>query len=94
MMKLNTYINFGGRCQEALEFYKKCFGGEIVSLQTFGESPSGDMPEQFKQEQFKQLVMHAEFRAEEIYFMATDGDPGGSVTSGDSISLSINFTDT
>ena len=31
-MKVQPYISFGGRCEEALEFYKKSIGaGEITT---------------------------------------------------------------
>ena len=72
MKSVNPYFDFGGRCREALEFYKECFGGEIIELVTYAETPL-EVPEQFKQQ-----IMHAKFRAEDIYFMATDGDPPAS----------------
>lgn len=38
-MRLNTYVNFAGRCAEAFRFYEKHLGGKIEMLMTFGESP-------------------------------------------------------
>ncbi|OHA24406.1 MAG: hypothetical protein A3D50_00110 [Candidatus Taylorbacteria bacterium RIFCSPHIGHO2_02_FULL_44_12] len=38
-MELRTYLRFNdGRCREAMNFYKECFGGELT-FQTAGESP-------------------------------------------------------
>lgn len=87
MKTLHPYIDFSGKCREALEFYKKCLHGEIVTIQTFGEAPVG------AEEKDKQNIMHSEFRAEGIHFMATDGMPDRKATAGDNISLTIQFTD-
>jgi len=86
MKTLNPYINFAGKCREALAFYQDCFGGEILALQTFAEAPE-EVPGASKDN-----VMHAEFKAESIFFMATDG-MGSGVVEGSNISLSLNFTD-
>jgi PhnB protein len=87
MKSLNPYINFSGQCREALEFYKKCFNGKIETISTFEEAPGAT------DEKYKQNIMHSEFRAEGIFFMATDGMPGQNAVSGDCISLTIQLTD-
>ena len=38
-MKLNTYLNYGGNCEQAFRFYEKHLGGKITAMMTFGESP-------------------------------------------------------
>jgi len=38
-MKLNTSLNFDGRCREAFEFYAALLGGEIKAMMTYGELP-------------------------------------------------------
>lgn len=93
MKQIHPYLNFPGTCREALEFYKECFGGEIQSLQTFGEMPGFEESPDEVPEEAKKNIMHAEFKAEGIYFMASDGDPRGSVTMGDNVSLSIQLDD-
>ncbi len=40
-MKLHTYLNYGGNCREAFEFYEKNLGGKIVMMQTHSEAPGG-----------------------------------------------------
>lgn len=87
MKQLNVYLAFPGNCEEALHFYKDCFGGEIVSLQRFGDTPVESTEDQ------KQKVMHAEFRAGDIYLMASDGRPGEPLAAGEMVQLSINLTD-
>ena len=36
--QLNPYLNFNGRCREAMTFYQQCLGGELV-MQKIAESP-------------------------------------------------------
>jgi PhnB protein len=38
-MKLHTYLNFGGNCEEAFRFYEKNLGGTISTLMHYGEQP-------------------------------------------------------
>ena len=38
-MKLYTYLNYGGNCRQAFEFYEQQLGGRITSLATHGEQP-------------------------------------------------------
>lgn len=87
MKSLNPYINFSGKCREALDFYKECFHGEVPTLSTFADAP-GETDEKYKQN-----VMHSEFRAEGVFFMATDGMPGREAAVGDNISLTLDFAD-
>ncbi len=39
MNKLTPYIMFDGNCEEALNFYAKCFQGEITFMGKFKDSP-------------------------------------------------------
>jgi PhnB protein len=40
MAKLHPYLNFNGKCSEAMTFYQECLGGELV-MQKISESPMG-----------------------------------------------------
>lgn len=84
MKNLNVYLTFPGTCKDALAHYKEALGGDIVSLQTFGETPSPNIPEDKKNN-----VMHSEFRSGDIYFMASDSMQGQPLTSGDTVTLAI-----
>ncbi len=57
MKSLNPYVMFSGNCREALTFYKECLDGEIVSMQTFAESPI-PVPDDAKDR-----IFNSEFRA-------------------------------
>jgi hypothetical protein len=35
-MKLNTYLNFDGNCEEALKFYEKALGAKPVMMMCYG----------------------------------------------------------
>ncbi|RPE77212.1 VOC family protein [Vulcaniibacterium tengchongense] len=41
-MKLNAYLNFDGRCEEAFAFYQRCLGGRITDMMRFGDTPARD----------------------------------------------------
>ena len=32
MTSLTPYLLFEGKCQQAMEFYKSCFGGELTAI--------------------------------------------------------------
>src|SRR5687768_3792590 len=38
-MKLYTYLNYGGNCRQAFEFYEQHLGGKITFITTHGEMP-------------------------------------------------------
>lgn len=54
-MKLYTYLNYGGNCREAFEFYARQLGGKITMMTTHGEQPDQSRvpPE------WKHAVLHA-----------------------------------
>ncbi len=41
-MKLNTFLNFGGNCEEAFRFYERHLGGAITMLMRRTELPDPD----------------------------------------------------
>ena len=43
-MRLTTYLNYGGNCEEAFQFYARHLGGQIVMLMHHGEQPPGSGP--------------------------------------------------
>jgi len=38
-VKMNTYVNFAGRCAEAFTHYQKHLGGNVGMMMTHGQSP-------------------------------------------------------
>ncbi len=44
-MQLNTYLNYGGNCEQAFKFYEQNLGGKITMLMRHGEQPGpGQVP--------------------------------------------------
>jgi PhnB protein len=69
---INNYLFFGGRCDEALEFYKTAIGAEVGFIMRFNESPE-PMPPGMLSEGFEKKIMHSEFKVGEMTLMASDG---------------------
>jgi len=71
-MPIEPYLFFNGRCEEAVEFYKKALGAEVVMLMRFKESPeppqAGMLPPGSENK-----IMHASFRVGDTMVMASDG---------------------
>lgn len=94
-MKVEPYLFFEGRCEEALDFYRSALGAEVTMLMRYKENPEptagqgcaadgspgpGPTPE---------MVMHAAFNVGETQLMASDG-MGSGKPSFQGVSLSIN----
>ena len=41
-MRLYTYLNYGGNCRQAFEFYAEHLGGKITMMTKHGEQPEAD----------------------------------------------------
>lgn len=84
MTQINAYLNFNGDTREAMQFYKDCFGGELV-MQKIAESPmAAQMPGEMMNR-----ILHSSLTNGSIILMASDC-MGKSVTAGNHISLCIN----
>jgi PhnB protein len=70
-MRLEPYLCFYGKCEEALEFYKSAIGGSY-EVNRFGESPMGDEVDA----SWKDKVGHSTFTGDGFKFMASDGQQG------------------
>jgi PhnB protein len=70
-MKVNTYLNFGGSCAEALRFYEQHLGGKILMRMTYGEMPE---PKNFPPG-MENSVLHARIVLGDATLMASDGPP-------------------
>ena len=71
-MQVQPYLFFDGRCEEALDFYKKALGAEVTMLVRFKESPEPHQPGMIPPGA-ENKVMHASFRLGEATVMASDG---------------------
>ena len=88
-MKVQAYITFDGRCEEALEFYKKSIGAEVTSLMRWKESQDKDMK---GPPGYEEKIMNAAFRIGETELMADDG-MGDKTTEFKGMTLAIEVAD-
>jgi PhnB protein len=85
---ITPYLTFAGRCEEALEFYKKALGAEVEMLMRFNESPDPTPPGML-QAGFEKKIMHASFRVRGALLMASDGCDDKAKFGGFSLSLAL-----
>jgi PhnB protein len=76
-MQTQVYLFFDGRCQEALDFYKKALGIEVEMLMRFKDNPDKDKNPQACPPGKEEKVMHALFRLGDQRVMASDGYANG-----------------
>jgi len=83
---VEPYLVFDGRTEEALEFYRKALGAEVLMLMRFKDSPDQSMVAPGSENK----VMHASFRIGGSTVMASDGGCAkGKGFEGFSLSLAV-----
>jgi PhnB protein len=90
-MQVTPYLFFDGRCEEAVEFYKKALGAEVGMLMRFKESPEPHPPGMVPPGG-ENKIMHAALRIGESTVMASDGRAQGKPKF-EGFSLSLNAKD-
>ena len=86
---VESYLFFNGRCEEALDFYKKSLGAKVEFLMRYKESPEPPTPGMVPPG-FEDKVMHCSFRIGATGLMASDGCSTEKQTfEGFSLSLSV-----
>jgi PhnB protein len=73
--EVEPYLFFDGRCEEAIEFYRKALGAEVDMLMRFKDSPEPPPPGCAPPDPNK--VMHASLHIGKASVMASDGRCGG-----------------
>jgi len=68
-MHVQPYLNFDGRCGEALEFYKQALGANVDMLMRFKDAPDQSMitPD------YADKVMHAQIQVGNTMLLMSDG---------------------
>jgi PhnB protein len=67
-MKVQSYLYFEGRTEEALKFYEKAIGAKVDMLMRFKEAPEGSCTPGTEDK-----VMHAAFTVGDTQLLASDG---------------------
>jgi PhnB protein len=75
-MKIQPYLFFEGRCEEAIELYRRVLGAEVMMLMRMKDSPEPKNPEMCPPGT-EDKVLHASFRIGETEVMASDGMSSG-----------------
>jgi PhnB protein len=86
IMQVQPYLAFEGRCDEAIEFYKKAIGAKVEMLMRFKEAPDQSMVTPANADK----VMHAALRAGDTQLLMSDGRCTGSANfHGIALALSV-----
>ena len=88
-MFLQPYLFYNGRCEEAIEFYRKALGAEVGMLMRFKESPEPPQPGMLPPGS-ENKIMHGTLRIGDTNVMVSDGYCQGKTDfEGFSLSLSV-----
>jgi PhnB protein len=87
--KIEPYIFYEGRAEEAIEFYKQALGAQVEMIMRYSESPDPPPPEMVKPGS-ENKIMHSSITVDGQRIMISDGGCSGeSKIGGFSISLSV-----
>jgi len=85
MPQVNPYINFNGKCREAMNFYKDCIGGELTLMPVAGSPLEAQCPPTMKDQ-----IAHASLTNNGFVLMATDMTSPAGYKPGNNIAVSVN----
>jgi PhnB protein len=87
---ITPYLNYDGRCEEAIEFYKKAVGAEVDLMMRCKDAPLA--PGQKLSPGSEEKILHVSFRIGDAQLMGSDGyNKGESQFKG--VALSIDAKD-
>src|SRR5262245_65372221 len=89
IMPGTPYLFCDGRCEEAIEFYKKALGAQVGMMMRFKEAPEQPPPGMLPPGS-ENKVMHACLRINGAEVMASDGCAQGGQPRFQGFSLSLN----
>ena len=88
-MQVQPYLFFDGRCEEAVEFYRKALGAEVTMVMRYKDSPEPPAPGMIPPGA-ETKVMHASLRFGDTTVLVSDGHCGGDPSfQGFSLSLTV-----
>jgi len=88
-MLVQPYLNFDGRTEEALEFYRRALGAEVTMLMRFKDMPEPPQPGMVPPGA-ENKVLHASFRIGDSTVLASDSHCTGRTNfQGFSLSLTV-----
>ncbi|MDR7307297.1 VOC family protein [Rhodoferax saidenbachensis] len=72
-MKVEPYVFFNGRCEEAIAFYQQALGAEVTFQMRMNEAPDPPPPGSIPPG-FENKIMHANLRIGDTSLMVSDGN--------------------
>ncbi|WNC15174.1 VOC family protein [Brevibacillus brevis] len=90
-IRLTPYLMMDGTAKEAIEFYEKALGANVLFMQTFGEMPEN--PEFPLPEAARNRVSHATIKIGESDLMFSDTFPGQPVQNGSLVTICLSTDD-
>jgi len=88
-MHVQPYLFFGGRCEEAIDYYKATLGAEVEAVMRFKDAPEQPPPGTLASG-WDGKVMHSAFRIGKTTVMASDGmGPGEASFKGVTLTLTV-----
>jgi len=91
-MQVQPYLFFEGRCEDALDFYRRALGAEIGPITRFRDNPDDPDGRNFPPGA-GEMVMHASFRVGETTILASDGRCSGQAATFGGMSLTLHAAD-
>ncbi len=67
MTKVSTYVFFEGNCEEAMNYYRDCLGGELTLIRVSDTPVKDDFPENLREK-----IMHASLSGGLVDISASD----------------------
>lgn len=89
MIKINPYLIFNGDTEEALNFYKSIFGGELESLQRFKDVPREDQEAGHFDKKEDEKIINVGLTVGENGLMAGDAPNSMPIKMGENFFLSL-----
>lgn len=87
-MQVQPYLNFNGRCEEAISFYKQAVGAETEMVMRWKDAPDPSMCTDANRDK----IMHSAVRIGDTVILASDGRCEGTPKF-DGINLTLSVSD-
>jgi PhnB protein len=90
--EITPYLFFGGKCEEAIAFYREALGATVDMVMRYNEGPEPPPPGSIPPG-FETKIMHATIRISGIPVMVSDGNREPNTFSGFRLALSVSNAD-
>lgn len=85
MTQINVYLTLDGNCEDVMNFYKECLGGELTINRVKGSPMEAHFPTTMHDK-----ILHSNLVKDGLVIMGSDQLMPGKLVRGNDISLSLN----